>query len=67
MLRKRKQVHVVVLGLAEELLSCTEDVVEWWKKRFEDLLDPVTMSTFEEANCEGSGKEYHGFVTTLMR
>ncbi|XP_037537267.1 uncharacterized protein LOC119414241 [Nematolebias whitei] len=52
----RRTMASTVLGLGGELLTRTEDIIEQWKDHFEDLLNPPTMSTFEEAEPEDSGE-----------
>lgn len=40
-----------------ELLTQTEDIIEKWKKHFEDLLNLPAMSIFEEAESVDSGED----------
>ncbi|CAM2098484.1 unnamed protein product [Caretta caretta] len=44
------------LSKGSETLTLTEEIVEKWKKHFEELLNPVGMPFFQEAVPETYGK-----------
>jgi len=56
-LRKGKQgLALAVLSRGGGLLTQTEDTVGWWKEHFEELLNPTSTSSEEEAEFEDSGE-----------
>ena len=56
--RKGKQgPSQVVLDLGGELLTLTEYIVGQWKEHLEDLLNPASMSSIEEAESEDLGED----------
>jgi len=56
-LRKGKQgLAQAVLSRGRELLTQIEDIVGRWKEQFEELLNPTSTSSVEEAESEDSGE-----------
>jgi len=45
-----------VLSRGGQLLTQTEDIVWRWKEQFEELLNPSSTSSVEEAEFEDSGE-----------
>jgi len=49
-------VIIIYAVLQGELLTQTEDIVGRWKEHFEELLNPTSTSSVEEAGSEDSGE-----------
>lgn len=53
--------------LSGELLTWAADIVEWWKRHFEELPNRTNTSSVEEAESEDTGEDPLIFMAEVVR